>query len=199
MNNISKSLSVIFAVVLFALTSCKKDNPQPEVNQEEFDKTELIFVELDGINGQYHEHDTALTVSFDASGKPNKHHYHIKKGTYRLYINLYSKGVLINQEILDEADEHQFFFNGAPTGVLNYTYEDNVGLKGILEVLQGSETFDLNVVLRHGIRKTTPMLPWNSSRSEYAKAGGTYDLNVTFELHPFENEHIDDAHSGHSH
>lgn len=195
-NNIKISVLALFSVIALGITSCKKDNPVPENNQEEFDKTVLRFVELEAHGDHYDEHETALTVTFDASGKPDKSHYHIDAGhKYRLYIDLYSGGELINDEIIDEASAHQFFFTGAPDGVLNYTYEDNIGLKGIFEVLEESETFDLNVVLRHGIRKTDPLLPWNSPRSEYTKHGGADDLNVTFKLHPVEGDGHD--HDGH--
>lgn len=180
---------VLFAIASFSITSCKKDSPVPETNQEEFDKTVFTFVELESHGDHYHEHDTALTITFDAKGKPDKSHYHLTAGQkYRLYISLYSKGELINDEILEEASIHQFFFTGAPDGVLNYTYEDNVGLKGIFDVQQESTTFPLNVVLRHGIKKSNPILAWNTPRSEYAKAGGADDLNVSFDLHPVAGE-----------
>lgn len=176
---------VLLAIASLSFVSCKKDNPVPEVDQEEFDKTVLTFVKLEGQQGNYHELGTALTVTFEATGKPDKSHYHLTVGhAYRMYISLYSKGELVNDEILADADLHQFFFTGAPNGVLNYTYEDNIGLKGVFEVVKENPTFTLNLILRHGIRKSNPLLPWNSPRSEYVKAGGADDLNVSFDLHP---------------
>ncbi len=181
------SLMILFFISI-GFTSCKKDNPVPAVNQEEFDKTVLTFVELEANGNQLVEHGTALTVTFDAKGKPDKSHYHLTVGKqYRLNISLYSGGELINDEIIEETSAHQIFFTGAPEDVLNYTYEDNIGLKGVLNVLKETETFDLSVILRHGIRKTNPLLPWNSNRAEYTKHGGSDDLNVTFKLHPVED------------
>ncbi|ADY53673.1 hypothetical protein Pedsa_3135 [Pseudopedobacter saltans DSM 12145] len=177
---------VIFALASLSIASCKKDNPVPETDQEEFDKTVLTFVELEADGN--HELGTALTVTFDATGKPDKSHYHLTVGhAYRMYISLYSKGELVNDEILADVDLHQFFFTGAPNGVLNYTYEDNIGLKGVFEVMKENPTFTLNLILRHGIRKSNPLLPWNSPRSEYVKAGGADDLNVSFDLATGEN------------
>jgi len=194
MNNkfrISSLLVILF--LAFGISSCKKDNPVPEINQEDFDKTVLTFIEVQENGGQFNELDTALSITFDASGKPDKSHYHLQAGRkYRLYIKLHSDGDLINDEIMEEASSHQFFFTGAPEGVLNYTYEDNIGLKGILEVVKENATFDFNIVLRHGIRKTNPVLPWNTIRSEYTKHGGSDDLNVTFKLHPTAGDSHDD-------
>ena len=186
------SLLAFIAVIALTFNACKKDDPIPEVDQEEFSKSELVFFELEEENGKLVEHDTALVVKFDAAGDPDKSHYHIDAGhEYRLYINLYDKkGNLNNDEILEEADEHQVFFPGAPADVLNYTYEDNIGMTGVMSVLkETSEDVELQVVLRHGLKKSSPIAAWNTSSADYAAFGGADDLNVAFELHPVEGDH----------
>ena len=179
-----KQLTIaLFAIASLSVVSCKKDNPVPETDQEEFDQTVLTFVELD--NNHQEIGDPALTVTFDIKGKPDKSQYQLMAGhSYRMYIKLYSKGEVVNDEVLGDADLHQFFFTGAPDGVLDYTYEDNIGLKGVFNVQKENPVFTLNLVLRHGLKKSNPLLPWNSPRSEYVKAGGADDLNVSFDIHP---------------
>lgn len=170
-------------ILIIGFSACQKDNPIPEDNQEEFNSAKITFVELTAQNGGYLEGEESTVIAFDKEGKPSPHHIHLTEGkSYRMKIELFYNGESINQEIIDEADQHQFFFLGAPDGVLDYAYEDEkIGLEGIMRIIEHGE-FDLQVILRHGLNKgSADAQQWNSKT--YAKAGGTDDMNVSFEIH----------------
>ena len=187
MKNI-KSLSFIALALLFIVgfSACSKDDPIPEIDQEEYNAIELILRKgTQTENGFVLSDEKEIKIAFTKEGAPSPHHVHIDQGAaYRMEVNLFHNGNNINQEIMDSADEHQFFFLGAPSGLLNYEYEDNkVGLKGILEVVGTSgDAFDFNIVLRHGLNKNhSAAQQWNNLN--YAQAGGADDVNVKVEFH----------------
>lgn len=183
-----KSLSFIALALLFILgfSACSKDDPIPEIDQEEYNAIELILRKgTQTENGFVLSDEKETKITFTKEGVPSPHHVHIDQGAaYRMEVNLFHNGNNINQEIMDSAEEHQFFFLGAPSGLLTYEYEDNkVGLKGILEVVGTSgDTFDFNIVLRHGLNKNhSAAQQWNNLN--YAQAGGADDVNVKVEFH----------------
>lgn len=178
-----KHLFTLCIVVLMGISACTKDDPVPEENQEEYDSTEIVLT-----NQQ--DPEDVLTVTFDKDGHPSPHHIHLATGaSYAMEITLFYKGKSINEEVLEAADEHQFFFLGSPQGVFKYTYDaQRTGLTGTLDVLTESESFEWNLVLRHGLDKShAAAQDWNSS--SYAQAGGSDDLNIAFEVHPSAGDH----------
>lgn len=179
------SILSLALIIAFSFSSCSKDDPVPEIDQEEYDAAELEFVSLETINGELVETDESVVITFSPDGKSAPSHSHLTEGeTYRLKVTLFHDGESINQEILDAGDEHQFFFVGAPDGVFDYRYEDqNVGLTGVLTVTGHSDAaFDWNIVLRHGLNKNhAAAQEWDST--DYVQAGGADDVNVTAELH----------------
>lgn len=183
-----KSLSFIALALLFIVgfSACSKDDPIPEIDQEEYNAIELILRKgTQTENGFVLSDEKEIKIAFTKEGVPSPHHVHIDQGAaYRMEVNLFHNGNNINQEIMDSAEEHQFFFLGAPSDLLNYEYEDNkVGLKGILEVVGTSgDAFDFNIVLRHGLNKNhSAAQQWNNLN--YAQAGGADDVNVKVEFH----------------
>ena len=204
-----------FAFILlsaFLLGSCSKDTPQPEVEQEEPDSALLTFIKLDANGNETptkitvdfkdlsHDHDHghahARTVSVSAQEEEHDHdHAHIHldpNSTYRLQIEMYRKGEMINYEFIKAADEHQFFFfakdeEGKPVAnFFNYVYEDKdqnslpIGLKGRFSTL-GAGTADIQVILSHGLDKSkVPAGVYNYAN--YSLIGDT-DMDQTFELH----------------
>lgn len=179
-------LLALALLVSFSFSACSKDDPVPEIDQEEYNALELVLTKGTLTDDGFVPSDDKVTkVTFTKEGVPTPHHVHIDEGAaYRMEVNLFHDGKSINQEILDSADEHQFFFVGAPAGLLNYQYEDDrVGLRGILQVVGTSdEAFDFNMVLRHGLNKShSASQQWNNMN--YAQAGGADDVNVEVEFH----------------
>lgn len=190
-------ISLMFFVLaaMFTFQACQKDDPQPEVNQEEFNRAVITFTKLDA-NGN--ETATTVTAEFDelahdhssgSGGHDHDHvHVHLEHGAkYRMAIGLYVDEKLINEEIMDEADLHQFFFLPSAPGIISYQYEDKdknnkpVGLKGVLEVTADGEV-ELNVILRHNLNKNhAAAAAWNSVN--HPEAGGADDLNINLEIH----------------
>lgn len=177
-----KHLLILFTIITFGLSACSKDDPIPEENQEEYDAAQIKFTNQD-------DPDDIVEIAFDKEGHPEPHHAHLTVGeTYDMALTLFYNGESINNEITEAGDEHQFFFLGAPDGVLDYTYADeHIGLEGTLSILTESEAFDWNIILRHGLDKTHEAAAiWNNPA--YAQAGGSDDLNITFEIHPTTGE-----------
>lgn len=179
------SILAIAFLFTFSFSSCSKDDPVPEIDQEEYDAAELEFVHGEIVGGEFIESEESTIITFSPDGKATPSHTHLTEGeSYRLKVTLFHDGESINQEIIDAGDEHQFFFVGAPDGIFNYTYEDqNIGLRGILTINGHSdEAFDWTIVLRHGLNKNhAAAQEWDNAN--YAQAGGADDVNVTTELH----------------
>lgn len=181
-------LIALFATVAALLTfnSCTKDpDPAPVDEQEEFDDVRLQFITL---NADGSETTDTTSVTFDQQGVPSPSHSHLEPHTtYRLLITLFYKGNNINHEITEEGTEHQFFFlPSVAEGIENYSYNDRdedsrgIGLDGNITIGEGE--FDLQIVLRHGLDKAhSAAQAWNSTN--YHEAGGSDDLNVSFEIH----------------
>lgn len=182
-NTLTITISII-SIFLISLSSCSKDDPVIEIDQEEYNSAQVIFTRGNLENGQFTETDEKITVNFDRNGAPSSNLTKLVKGeSYRMTINLFNGEENINQEIIDEADEHQFFFLGSPDGVFSYLYEDDhIGLKGILTVNSITEQpFDFNIILRHGLNKDHAAAQiWNNP--QHVQAGGADDLNFTLKL-----------------
>jgi len=180
-------LSVLAIALLFAISfsSCSKNDPVPEVDQEEYNAVQIVLQHGEIANDNFIASGEETIINFTKDGIPTPKHVHITEGeSYRMKINLLSNGENINQEIIDEANVHQFFFLGAPEGLFDYKYEDaNIGLQGILSVLGHADSaFDFNIILRHGLNKNhASAQTWNSKT--YVQAGGADDLNMKVELH----------------
>ena len=100
-------LAAIAGILTFG--SCKDDPaPTPEVEQEEFDAARVQFIEL---NTDGSETTDTTTVNFSKEGVPSPSHTHLHPGDkYRTLITLYYKGNSINHEIVEEGNEHKFFW-----------------------------------------------------------------------------------------
>ncbi len=182
--------ALTLAITFF--TSCKKDQPEPEHPQEEFSSVVFNFIELHAHGDHYHETTDTVKVIFGEDGNATGSHYHLHAGeAYRLKIVAYDfAGREMQQEFVEDADDHQLFITGAQPGVLKYTYEDDrVGVTGLMEVLKPSDgTMVLTAVLRHGLDKSkTTAADWNNPA--HASFGGTADFTLKFPLHVVEDDH----------
>jgi len=188
------------------LSACSKDDPAPEIPQEEIGSAKLTFVEVDWHDNHADEIENPETieVGFDEQGLPPVGtHLHLDAGkTYRLSLTAYDfAGREVQQEFVNDADVHQVFILGAPAGVLDYDYGDaddaRVGVTGYLHVLEASNGFVFNFILRHlkeGVKPGITADDWNNP--EYTKFSGENDLDLKVDIHPVDGDH---EHEGHDH
>lgn len=184
MNKLRKfSILALFSILAISFTACKKDNPVPEEDQEEFDGTTITFTAGHFHGSEFHKEGEPIAVNFtkgNTNASPASINLHSAE-SYLMEIAIFKNGKNINSEF--EPAEHQFFFTGAPNNV-DYAYKDaNLGLKGLLTVKTEAATgeFDLNVILRHGLNKQhASAQAWNSTN--YVQAGGTDDFNRKFKI-----------------
>ncbi len=187
---------ITFGVLTFS--SCSKEDPVPEKDQEEVGKTSLLLQEVtwdgDFRTGHPHAIDGAAvdTIEFDEQGNaPVGFHLHLHTGhSYKLTLIARDyAGREIQQTFLNRADIHQAVILGAPNGVLDYTYgDDQVGVTGYLHIVKGASTFTLQYLMRHlnpGVKAGVTADDWNNTNYQSKLAGAT-DLDLKFELHPVE-------------
>lgn len=181
------------------LSSCSKDDPEPEIPQEEVSRAKLTFTEVEwhGDHADDLEDPETIEVEFDKQGLPpvGTHlHLDVSK-TYRLSLTTHDfAGRESQQEFVNDADIHQAFILGAPDGVLDYQYADpnnaRVGVTGYLHILKASDSFVFNFILRHlnaGVKSSISADDWNNPN--YAQFGGENDLDLKVEVHLVEGDH----------
>lgn len=199
MNKLSNYLLMgMIALGLATFSSCSKDDPIAEQDQEEVGRTTLLLQEV-GWDGDFrsgHPHEVADapidTIQFDEKGNaPAGFHLHLHKGSsYKLTLIARDyAGREIQQTFLERADIHQAILLGAPQGALDYTYGDaQVGVTGYLHIVNTASTFTLQYIMRHlnpGVKANVTADDWNNPNYQSKLAGAT-DLDLQFELHPVE-------------
>lgn len=169
----SSKLILVAAVLLF--NSCKKDDPVHEHDNEEMKTMTLTFTEKTT--------NAKVEVIIDATDSKTQS-LNLKKGNYDLDIKLKDfDGHEVQQEISDDADEHQFFFVGPTQEQISFTYLDKqVGLKSNWKVLQTASNIPMKIVLMHGLRKSAVTnADWNNQNYQ-SLGGGTPDIAVNLTL-----------------
>lgn len=185
----------LIALLLFSFSSCKSEEPVQENDQELITDVTLNFQELDSDSNPI-----GLLLSFEAKDPEGietgqtleVETVKLKRNKkYLLSIEVHNSlaNEDITEEILEDADEHQFFFLGSAfTGSnppLTYAYNDAdgvlLGLKGIVTTAAEPITnnAELRLILRHALDKNYPGIE-NPSFENYTKAGGETDLEIPF-------------------
>lgn len=197
-----KTLFAFMALLVGTVyTSCNKNPVKP---QEEHNHDEQSSVILNFYEGHYHGTDLHRTdtvqVAIRQDGKfidpktkavlTTTPTVHMAKGegiVNRLSIEFFdSKGDKINGEFLKEANTHQMFFLPGEAGVLDYEYKDQrIGFEGDFTVLQADKTIKLEMILRHGINKSTDRV-WNDV--QYRNYGGSTDFATSLNIHTEEGD-----------
>lgn len=181
-------LTILSLVVILFSTSCKKDEPEdPEIPNEEEVITTLImtltpdssgneiklsFKDLDGDGGN----NPVITID---TLQVNT--------TYTAEIELLneteSPAEVITEEVEEEAEEHQFFYDNTTSG-LQVSYKDSdkdgnpVGL--LTTVMTGDSTQGtLTVTLRHEPNKSAAGV----AAGDITNAGGETDIEVEFPIY----------------
>lgn len=193
MKTLQKLPIYLFGVLAMGFASCESDDPVPENDGEVITDVTLNFQELDGT-----DNPIGLVTSFKASdpegievgSAPIIQTVTLTKGkTYRMTIEVMNsiEGEDITEEILEEADEHQFYFLGTAVtaNILTIAYDDPsgelIGIQNTVTVSSspGSNNAQLQVILRHDLDKDFPGAT-NPNFANFVQAGGETDLDITF-------------------
>ncbi|TDQ19190.1 hypothetical protein DFQ04_1007 [Algoriphagus boseongensis] len=193
MKNLRKLPLYLLAILAFGFASCESEDPEKENDGEVITDVILTFQELDASNNP-----VGAAVSFKASdpqgievgATPTIQPVNVTKGKkYQMTIEVLNsiEGEDITEEILAEADEHQFFFlgSGITSNILTTSYADGngvaLGLKNLVTVSSspGTNNTQLQVILRHDLDKNFPGAN-NPNFANYIQAGGETDLDITF-------------------
>lgn len=179
-NILKKSTLAITLFTSLFFVACKKEEPHHNHDNEEYDQVKIAFVLLDPAGMA--TNDTTI-VALDAQGNAAPSLNTIAANqSYKMLINLSAAGASVNEEIAADAADHQFFFFATPQNAINdYQYLDNkIGLEGKI-TFGSAQTFDLQILLRHGLDKNhAGAATYNSS--DYQAAGGSNDLNMLLHL-----------------
>ncbi len=193
MKNIQKLPIYLFAALTMGFASCESEDPVPENDGELITDVTLTFQELDGSGSPVGTPFSATASDpegIEVGATPTIETVTVKKGkTYRMDITVTNSiaGEDITAEILEEADEHQFFFLGGAfsSNILSIAYDDPsgelIGLQTDLIVSSspGANNTQMQVILRHALDKSYPGAT-NPNFQTYEQAGGETDLDITF-------------------
>lgn len=183
-----KFLSVLFLSAL-AFTSCSSDDDNPEaVNEEELITTvTAVYTSADGndvVTLEYQDLDgdgaAEATVSVSGSFAQNTTYY----GDVTFLNESESPVEDITEEILEEGDEHQLFYQ--VTGTLNaITYDDGlvnydsngfpIGLQSVFTTTDAASG-TITIVLRHQPSKDETGV----ADGDITNAAGSTDASVSF-------------------
>lgn len=180
-----KKVSILFlSTLVFAACSSDDDNPEP-VNEEEVITT--LTATLSPIGGG--ATITLQTRDLDGDG-PNPPVVTVSgplavnktyNGSLILLNETESPAELINSEIQEEDEEHQFFFQ-ATNGIATFNYldfddDDNpVGLAFTLTTSANAGSGNITITLRHEPNKDAPGV----NEGNISNAGGETDIQAVF-------------------
>jgi len=181
MNNF-KILFITLAAIAISLSACKKD---PEIEDPEEVITTLNYTLTPASGG------SAVTLSFqDIDGDGGDAPIYTVgtlaanttySGSLELLNESESPAEDVTEEIEEEDEEHQFFFQ--TTGDISITYEDEdadgnpIGLRNTLTTgAAGSSS--ITVTLRHEPNKDGAGV----AEGDISEAGGETDIEVTFDV-----------------
>ncbi|MFN3999822.1 hypothetical protein [Algoriphagus sp.] len=193
MKDLRKLPVYLFVALAMGFASCESNDPEEENDGEVITDVTLKFQELNasGVTvGSVISFKASDPQGIEVGSSPTIQTVTLTKGkTYRMSIELFNsiENEDITKEILEEADEHQFFFLGTVvTGnILAITYDDpsgeRIGLrtKVVVSSSPGTNNAQLRVILRHDLDKSFPGAT-NPNFANFVQAGGETDLDITF-------------------
>ncbi len=182
-----KNLSIIsLLLVLTFLGSCKTDDPVPENPEELITTLNMVFTPHGG--------GTSVTFQFQDLDGDGGNPPLITGGNLTAQTEYHATLVLLNEsvfpiaditeEILDEAEDHQFFFQTTVLGLgtqLLHSYDDMDSNGFPIGIVNTFTTHDpasgiLIVTLRHKPNKTATGI----GNGDITNAGGETDIEVEF-------------------
>jgi len=188
MKNLTNNIFQIIAATLlvFSLSNCGDDEPVVPPNEEELITTvNLTFTPSTG---------SAVPMKFyDSDGEDGPSNPVITGGSlksnteYSVSLELINESVTpsedVTEEIEEEDEDHQFFFQTSAALNLTHSYDDQdgngkpVGLKNKITT-GGSSSGTLTLTLRHEPNKSASGV----SAGDITNAGGETDIEVAFDV-----------------
>lgn len=166
------------------LTACDKDDPTPPVEEELITTLEYVLKTTPD--------DPGITLRFEDLDGDGGNDPVITGGTLQQFTSYTGTITLLNEsedpaeniteEIDEEDEEHQLFFQSTIDGIdVDYTDEDDDGNPlGLTTTLTtgAAETGTLTITLRHEPNKEAAGV----SNGDITNAGGETDIEVTFDI-----------------
>lgn len=199
-----KNYILLALISVFTFSSCKKDDPVQEVDQEQLSTATLIFTPVDK---EIKDGKTVYTPKLDEEVHTMKFegptylpevgaHLHLHVGEiYKLELKTTDfAGRASEQTFLNRHENHQAFLVGANNTELELEYGDetNVGITAYITVKKEKDSFVLNYVMRHlrpNVKQNIKATDWNNAN--YTQFTGDNDLDLKFEAHFVEEGHGD--------
>jgi hypothetical protein len=165
-----KSIMLALGVLSLVVVGCKKDEVKPTDVHEHNDGELITTLELKFSGKGVVNNDTTFVVTFDdpdedGGNDPIKlDQINLLKNTeYSVELTLLDKSKpsydTISNEVLEEADDHLFFYSSTPVDLLNITITDkdsknrNLGLRSIWKTnTAGSGTVKVKLMHQPGIK-----------------------------------------------
>ncbi len=181
----NKLLKLPFALLIgFAvlITSCRKDDPEPENEEELITTVRLTFASVTAGSPVI-----AKWRDLDGTGgnPPTVDPITLQRGvTYNTTIQVLDETKTpagnLNEEIEREANEHQFFFTTSGLTGMTIAYDDTdgnnrpIGLRNRVTTSNNAATGTLTVILRHELNKTAAGV----ANGDITNAGGDTDIQT---------------------
>ncbi len=195
MKNLRRLPGFLIAAGMMAFTACESEDPAVENDGEVITDVTLTFTELDASGtavGSPFSFKASDPQGIEVGASPTIETVTLSSGkTYQLDIEVFNsiENEDITEEILEEGDEHQFYFLGSlfvgSPAPASYAYNDAggelIGLRGIVTMQSspGTNTAAMRVVLRHDLNKNFEGAT-NPHFANYEQAGGESDLDILF-------------------
>ena len=193
MKNLKIVSLYLLALLIFGFSSCKSEDPEKENDGEVITDVTLKFQELNSSNalvGSVFSFKASDPQGIEVGKTPTVQSISLTKGkNYQMTIEVTNsiEGEDITQEILEEAEEHQFFFLGQvfDSSFFSIQYADAGGIAlGVktnvtVSASTGTNNSSMRVVLRHDLNKSFAGAN-NPTFANFVQAGGETDLDITF-------------------
>lgn len=198
-----KKYTLLLLISLFTFFSCKKDEPTPEVDQEEVGSAQITFTEVEAEAHGDHYHYAEIenpevekiTFTGDPMLPPTGEHLHLEVGkSYRFNVTIKDfAGRETQQSFVEKENNHFAFILGIPDASAYVTYSDKksdgsnvqVGVQGYITILKETETFNTRYIMRHlnnNVKeKINTKTDWNNPN--FTSFTGANDLDLNFQLH----------------
>lgn len=182
-----QKVCILFLGLVFALGACKKKDPEPVNEVEVITKVTLRFTNVANTS-------ETVVMSWEDSDNVGGNPPVVTNGTLQrnttYKINIEVKGANnedITQEILAEANDHQFYFGFSSSTLFSaFEYADKdsnnqpLGLETRATTINNSGGGTLQVILVHEGNKSLNVsaTPWVYTPN----VGGEQDFNISFEV-----------------